>query len=150
MPSTATAGLQGALAAEHAAVYGYGVVGAWLPAGAQRQDGYASYAAHQARRDDWQRLLGSGGATPTAAAPGYRLPFQVTNAATAGQLAAHIETQLTGVYANLVAATTGALRGTAATSLRETALSATHWGADLSALPGLPEPGADPSASASG
>ncbi|MFB7667868.1 DUF4439 domain-containing protein [Kitasatospora sp. NPDC056138] len=147
LPSAATAGLQSALAAEHAAVYGYGVVGAWLTAGAQRQDGYTSYAAHQARRDDWQRLLGSGGATPTAAAPGYRLPFQVTDAATAGRLAAHIETQLTGVYAGLVAVTTGPLRGTAATSLRETALRAAHWGADLSALPGLPEPGTGPSAS---
>ncbi|MGK4583242.1 ferritin-like domain-containing protein [Kitasatospora sp. HPMI-4] len=139
LPSASTTALQSALAAEHAAVYGYGVVGAWLPVGPQRQDGYASYAVHQAERDEWQRLLGSAGATPTAAAPGYRLPFPVTSAATAGQLAAHIETQLTGVYAGLVAATTGPLRQSAATALRDTALRATHWGADLSALPGLPD-----------
>jgi hypothetical protein len=139
LPSASTTALQSALAAEHAAVYGYGVVGAWLPAGPQRQDGYTSYAVHQAERDEWQRLLGSAGATPTAAAPGYRLPFPVTSAATAGQLAAHIETQLTGVYADLVAATTGPLRENAATALRATALRATHWGADLSALPGLPD-----------
>ncbi|GAA2273057.1 MULTISPECIES: ferritin-like domain-containing protein [Kitasatospora] len=138
LPGASAAALQNALAAEHAAVYGYGVVGAWLPAGEQRQDAYATYAVHEAERDGWQRLLGAGGATPTAAAPGYRLPFQVTDAATAGRLAAHVETQLTGVYADLVAATTGPLRDRAATALRDTALRATHWGADLSALPGLP------------
>ncbi|MFC5646393.1 ferritin-like domain-containing protein, partial [Kitasatospora cinereorecta] len=153
-PSAGAAALQAALGAEHAAVYGYGVVGAFLAAGPQREDGRTSYAAHQARRDAWQRMLAAAGTSPAAAAPGYQLPFQVKDAATAGQLAAHIETQLTAVYADLVAAATGPLRAEAAAALRETALRAVHWGADLPALPGLPStdgtsPGVSQSASPS-
>ncbi|MEW1911482.1 ferritin-like domain-containing protein [Kitasatospora sp. NPDC085895] len=139
LPTGAVAALQAALSAEHAAVYGYGVVGARTPAGPQRDAARAGYAAHQARRDALQRELDGAGATPTAAAAGYRLPFAVSDAAGAGQLAAHIETQLTAVWADTVAGTGGALRQTAATALRETALRAAQWGADLSALPGLPE-----------
>ncbi|MFD8483505.1 ferritin-like domain-containing protein [Kitasatospora sp. NPDC059673] len=135
LPAADAAALQSALAAEHAAVYGYGVVGAFLPIGPQREDGRAAYAAHQARRDAWQRLLTTGGVSPTAAAPGYRLPFPVKDATTATQLAAHLETQLTAAYADLCATTT--LRPRAATALRESALRAAHWGADLPALPGL-------------
>ncbi|QKW24471.1 ferritin-like domain-containing protein [Kitasatospora sp. NA04385] len=127
--------MQAALAAEHAAVYGYGVVGAFLPAGPQREDARSTYAAHQARRDGWQRVLAAGGASPTAAAPGYRLPFQVQDGPTATRLAAYLETQLTAAYADLTAAP--ALRAQAAAALRESALRAAHWGADLPALPGL-------------
>jgi hypothetical protein len=43
--STAAAALQGALAAEHAAVYGYGVVGAML-AGTAQVDARADWTAH--------------------------------------------------------------------------------------------------------
>ncbi|WP_354640514.1 ferritin-like domain-containing protein [Kitasatospora camelliae] len=142
LPSPDAASLQSVLSAEHAAVYGYGVVGAFLPAGAQREDGRGTYAAHQARRDSWQRLLSGRGASPTAAAAGYRLPFAVKDAATAGQLAAHIESQLTTVYADLVTASPGPLRAEAAAALRECALRAVHWGAELPALPGLADPAA--------
>ncbi|MEV7217613.1 ferritin-like domain-containing protein [Kitasatospora cineracea] len=135
LPAADTAALQAALAAEHAAVYGYGVVGAFLPAGPQREDARSGYSAHQARRDAWQRVLAAAGASPTAAAPGYRLPFAVKDPASAAQLAAHLETQLTAAYADLAATT--ALREQAAAALRETALRAAHWGADLPALPGL-------------
>ncbi|WP_404813948.1 DUF4439 domain-containing protein [Kitasatospora fiedleri] len=113
------------------------MVGAFLPAGPQREDARTTYGAHQARRDTWQRVLTAGGASPTAAAPGYRLPFQVKDAATAAQLAAYLETQLTAAYADLAATT--ALRERAAAALRESALRAAHWGADLPALPGLAE-----------
>ncbi|KQV16164.1 hypothetical protein ASE03_26800 [Kitasatospora sp. Root187] len=133
--------MQTTLAAEHAAVYGYGVVGARQPAGPQRAEAQTCYLAHQAGRDAWQRLLHADGATPAAAAPGYQLPFPVADAATAKQLAAHIEVQLTGVYAALVAAGSGELRQSAATALREAALHARQWGAEQTALPGLPAAG---------
>ncbi|GLW57890.1 ferritin-like domain-containing protein [Kitasatospora phosalacinea] len=135
VPAADTEALQAALAAEHAAVYGYGVVGAFLPAGPQREDARTTYAAHQARRDAWQRLLAAGGSSPAAAAAGYRLPFPVKDAATATRLAAHLETQLTAAYADLAAAP--AYRDQAAAALRECALRAAHWGAALPALPGL-------------
>ncbi|MFC8721030.1 ferritin-like domain-containing protein [Kitasatospora sp. NPDC057198] len=135
LPTADADALQAALAAEHAAVYGYGVVGAFLPAGPQREDARGTYAAHQARRDTWQRVLAAGGASPTAAAAGYRLPFPVKDADSAARLAAHLETQLTAAYADLAAHP--AFRDPAAAALRESALRAAHWGADLPALPGL-------------
>ncbi|MEU6236700.1 ferritin-like domain-containing protein, partial [Kitasatospora sp. NPDC047058] len=138
-PEAVTA-FQAALSAEHAAIYGYGVVGARLPDDPQRADARTAYAAHQTRRDAWQRLLGGVGATPSAAAAGYQLPFAVTDAAGAGRLAAHIETRLTAVYADLVAAVTGPQRGTAADALRECALRARRWGATATPFPGLPDP----------
>ncbi|MEV4559693.1 ferritin-like domain-containing protein [Kitasatospora sp. NPDC049285] len=146
MPTGDADALQAVLAAEHAAVYGYGVVGAFLPTGPQREDGRTAYTAHQARRDAWQRLLATSGVSPTAAAPGYRLPFAVKDAATAGQLAAYLEVQLTAAYADLAAAGP-TLRMDGATALRECALRATHWGADLPALPGLTPTEPTPTAS---
>ncbi|MGW2254491.1 ferritin-like domain-containing protein [Kitasatospora sp. NPDC001660] len=135
-PEAVTA-LQGALNAEHAAVYGYGVVGAKLPEDQQRADARTAYAAHQARRDAWQRLLTGAGATPGAAAAGYQLPFPVTDAPSATRLAAHIETRLTTIYADLVAAVPSQHRTTAADALRETALRARHWGAPQTPFPGI-------------
>jgi len=85
-----TARLQQALAAEHVAVYGYGVVGAWL-AGAPRRDALAALDAHRVRRDQLIALLRSRGAAPTPAAPAYRLPFAVTDAASAARLASRLE-----------------------------------------------------------
>ncbi|WP_406211223.1 ferritin-like domain-containing protein [Kitasatospora sp. NBC_01560] len=136
----AVAAFQAALGAEHAAIYGYGVVGARLPDDQQRADARTAYAAHQTRRDAWQRLLGGAGTTPVPAAAGYQLPFAVTDAAGAGRLAAHLETGLTTVYADLVAAVTGTRRTTAADALRECALRARRWGSAPTAFPGIPDP----------
>ncbi|WP_405006340.1 ferritin-like domain-containing protein [Kitasatospora purpeofusca] len=128
---------QDALGAEHAAVYGYGVVGARLTDDGQRTAARTSLAAHQARRDAWQRLLAGSGATPDPAAAGYQLPFPVTDAASAGRLAAHLETRLTTVYADLVAAVATPQRPLAADALRESALRAHQWGAAPTAFPGI-------------
>ncbi|WP_033334527.1 DUF4439 domain-containing protein, partial [Streptomyces novaecaesareae] len=138
-PAPITA-LQNALSAEHATIYGYGVVGARLPDDQQRTEARTAHAAHQARRDAWQRLLTSLGATPTPAAGGYQLPFPVTSPTDATRLAAHLESRLTTVYADLVAAVTTPHRLTAATALRECTLRAHHWGAPDTAFPGIPDP----------
>ncbi|MFH8386304.1 ferritin-like domain-containing protein [Kitasatospora sp. NPDC018058] len=145
-PGTSLPALQNALSAEHAAVYGYGVVGAHLPEDQQRADARTFYAAHQSQRDAWQRLLTTLGATPTPAAGGYQLPFAVTDAPTAAKLAAHLETRLTAVYADLVAALPAPQRPTAATALRDCALRAHHWGAPDTPFPGIPEPVPTPTA----
>ncbi|WP_380285203.1 ferritin-like domain-containing protein [Kitasatospora purpeofusca] len=129
---------QDALSAEHAAIYGYGVVGARLPDDQQRTDARTALAAHQSRRDAWQRLLTGTGATPTAAAAGYQLPFPVADAPAATRLAAHLETRLTTVYADLVASAPAPTRPLAADALRECALRATHWGAAPTPFPGIP------------
>ncbi|MEV7188684.1 ferritin-like domain-containing protein [Kitasatospora sp. NPDC093102] len=140
-PATRTAAvptLQTALSAEHAAVYGYGVVGAHLPDDPQRTDARATHAAHQAQRDAWQRLLTAFTAAPTPAAGGYRLPFPVTAPTDATKLAVHLETRLTTVYADLVADVPAPYRPLAATALRETTLRARHWGAPATPFPGIP------------
>ncbi|MFJ4192286.1 ferritin-like domain-containing protein [Kitasatospora sp. NPDC089509] len=139
-PGAAAPALQKALSAEHAAVYGYGVVGAHLPEDQQRTDARAAYAAHQSQRDTWQRLLSTLGATPTPAAGGYQLPFPVTDPAGATKLAAHLETGLTTVYADLVADLPAPHRPTAATALRDCTLRAHRWGAPDTPFPGIPDP----------
>ena len=63
------AALQAALAAEHAAVYGYGVVGAML-SGAAGSLAHADWLAHQEARDTLEAMLVKLGATPVAAEPG--------------------------------------------------------------------------------
>ncbi|MCX4746414.1 ferritin-like domain-containing protein [Kitasatospora sp. NBC_01287] len=148
MPAGAVTALQAALAGEHTAVYAFGVIGARIPTGPERDDARSCYAVHQARRDAWQRMLADAGATPVAAAPGYELPFAVPDANAAGRLAATVETRLTAVYADLVAAGSGALRLAGAVALRGCTLQAAHWGGAPGALPGLPAPSA-PSATAS-
>ncbi|MFI9365476.1 DUF4439 domain-containing protein [Kitasatospora sp. NPDC053057] len=139
-PGAALPALQKALSAEHAAIYGYGVVGAHLPEDQQRADARTYYAAHQAQRDAWQRLLTTLGATPTPAAGGYQLPFPVTDAPTATKLAAHLETRLTTVYADLVADLPTPHRRAAAIALRDCTLRAHHWGAPTTPFPGIPDP----------
>jgi Domain of unknown function (DUF4439) len=85
--SAAVAALQGALAAEHAAVYGYGVVGAMLT-GANQANARTDWTAHQVARDALVTMLTRLGATPVAASPAYKLPFRVTSAKSAAKLAA--------------------------------------------------------------
>ncbi|MFC8452747.1 ferritin-like domain-containing protein [Kitasatospora sp. NPDC057223] len=148
LTTEAATALQGALSAEHAAVYGYGVVGARLPDDQQRADARTAYAAHEARRDSLHRELAGAGATPGAAAAGYQLPFPVGDAAGAAKLAGHIETRLTDVYANLVAALPARQRTAAANALRGSALQARRWGAAPAAFPGVPEQAATATPSA--
>lgn len=140
------AALQAALAGEHAAGYGYGVVGAWL-AGADRAAARAAYDAHVARRDRLQALLRDRGADPVAASPAYALPYPVGDAASARRLGLHLEEGTGAAYADLVAAAQGDLRRFAALALRDTALRALGWRGRTVPFPGLPERAASPSLS---
>ncbi|GAB7183115.1 ferritin-like domain-containing protein [Kitasatospora sp. Ki12] len=145
----AVTALQNALGAEHAAVYGYGVVGAHLPEDPQRADARTAHAAHQAQRDGWQRLLTSLGVSPAPAAGGYQLPFPVGSPADAARLAAHLETRLTTVYADLVAAVPVPHRRAAALALRDCTLRAHRWGAPGRPFPGIADPAPSPTATPS-
>ena len=139
--------LQAALAAEHAAVYGYGVVGGRIREG-RRSEARAAYDAHRARRDALAREVRDLGAEPAAASAAYALPFPVPDSASAVRLAAELEDRLAGVYSDLVRATEGELRGTAAEALREAAVRAVRWRGESVAFPGLAERAATASASA--
>ncbi|MER6344216.1 ferritin-like domain-containing protein [Streptomyces sp. NPDC001595] len=139
--------LQAALAAEHAAVYGYGVVGGRILA-KRRVEARAAYDAHRARRDALVREVRELGGEPVAAAAGYALPFPVTDADSAVRLAAELEERLAGVYSDLVRAAEGERRGTAAAALREAAVRAVRWRGGSVAFPGLAERAGTVSASA--
>ncbi|MGW3728525.1 ferritin-like domain-containing protein [Streptomyces sp. NPDC000851] len=130
--------LQAALAAEHAAVYGYGVVGGRIDEG-RRTQARAAYDAHRARRDALVRAVRDLGGEPVAAAGGYALPFPVTDSPTAVRLAAELEERVAGVYSDLVRAAGGGLRGTAVAALREAAVRAVRWRGGSVAFPGLAE-----------
>ncbi|MFE0424678.1 ferritin-like domain-containing protein [Streptomyces sp. NPDC058953] len=130
--------LQAALSAEHAAVYGYGVVGARVAAG-RRAEAREAFTAHRARRDVLIRAVRDLGAAPLAAAPGYALPFPVPDAAAAVRLAAHLEDRVAGACSDLVRAARGPQRTEAAAALREAAVRSVRWRGTGVAFPGLAE-----------
>jgi hypothetical protein len=88
--SAETAALREVLAAEHAAVWGYGTVGAALPEDA-REPAEAGDLAHRDIRDRLAALLAARGADPVPREPGYTLPFPVLSAADAAALAVVLE-----------------------------------------------------------
>ncbi|HEY1920098.1 MAG TPA: ferritin-like domain-containing protein [Streptosporangiaceae bacterium] len=135
--TTGVAALQAALAAEHAAVYGYGVVGAML-AGPARARARAHWLAHQVARDSLEATLTKLGATPAAASPAYDLPFAVTGAASAKRLAAAIEEGVTAVYLGMVAVNDPALRTFGAKAMQTAANRAVTWSGSTVAFPGMP------------
>ncbi|MFF0273021.1 ferritin-like domain-containing protein [Streptomyces sp. NPDC014891] len=129
---------QAALAAEHAAVYGYGVVGGRIGPD-RRAEATAAYEAHRARRDALRRSVRDLGGAPVAAEAAYELPFRVADPAGAARLAAVLEDRVAGVYSDLVRAAEGPRRREAAAALREAAVRAVRWrGSDVT-FPGLAE-----------
>ncbi|MFB6836086.1 ferritin-like domain-containing protein [Streptomyces sp. NPDC056361] len=135
---TALDAAQAALAAEHAAVYGYGVVGGRIGT-ERRPEATAAYEAHRARRDALRRTVRDLGGTPVASEAAYELPFRVADPAGAVRLAAILEDRVAGAYSDLVRAAGGPLRREAAAALRETAVRAVRWrGSDVT-FPGLAE-----------
>ena len=130
--------LQRALAAEHAAIYAYGVAGAFLPSQVQRE-ARAAHASHLARRDRLAGQLDDAGRIPSAPAPIYDLPGPVTDPATAQALLTLVEERLTAVWADAVAVADVRVRELAALALQETAVRAARWRGASVAFPGLPE-----------
>ena len=130
--------MQSALAGEHAAIYGYGVVGAHLR-GAARARARAAYDEHRARRDQLQQLLVERNATPVTASAAYRLPRPVETAADARSLATELEERLAAVWADAVADLQDDLRELAARVLQDIAIRGAQWRGGSVPLPGLSE-----------
>ena len=131
------AALQGALAAEHVAVFGYGVLGAHL-AGSQRTTAAQMWNSHRARRDRLRSYVEAAGGVPVAAAPAYHLPSPVTSPRTAARLAARLEDGVTAGYAGLAGAADPGLRRYAALAMQEATVRALRWrGTPSGAFPGL-------------
>ena len=130
------AALQGALAAEDSAVYGYGVAGAHLT-GARRAAALRNWVAHENARDALTGMLAARGAQPVAAAAAYQLPFPVHGAGAAVSLATVLEDRLCAAYLGLVGLADPALRAFGARAARTAALRAAAWRGSTLAFPGL-------------
>jgi hypothetical protein len=129
--------LQAALAAEHAAVYGYGVAGAML-SGADQALAMTDWKAHQEARDTLQAMITKLGATPVVASAAYELPFTVHDARSARRLAAALEEGVTQAYLGLVAVKNETLRSFGALAMLPAADRAVAWRGSTVAFPGMP------------
>lgn len=133
--------LQDCLAAEHAALYGYGVLGgrlAGVVADATWQNlADAAYAEHRVRRDDLAELLVRNDAVPVTAEPAYSTPFDITTLGDCQRLARLIEFRCAAVYAAAVSRSVTDVRELMARALTDCALRGTSWGRAVQAFPGL-------------
>ena len=124
--SVATDALAAALAAEHAAIYGYGVLGAHLTGAALGQAQQAENA-HRTRRDGLLVRLTAVGIAPPAAAPAYALPFPVTDPASAQRLAVQLEERTAAIWRTALGPTAADQRKLALDGLIDCALRAARW-----------------------
>ena len=117
--------LAGLLEAVHAAVFGYGVLGARLR-GAEQGLAQEGDDALRLRRDALAAELRRRGAAPPAARAGYDIA--VADRAQAVALAVRLEEGLAARWRDLVGATDDpALRSLGAAGLQEAAVRATRW-----------------------
>jgi hypothetical protein len=119
--------LQAALAAEHAVIWGYAVVGAHAgdPLVTQIR---AADDAHRTRRDATVTLIGTYGGDPVPTEASYALPFPVTDRRSALLLAVHLEDGAAAAWRYAVAATDDVdVRRTALLALTGSAVQATRW-----------------------
>jgi hypothetical protein len=98
---TENAALSDALAAEHAAVWGYGVVGAALGDNARPRAADAE-SAHRAVRDQVSALLAGRKADVVDAQGAYALPFPVLSAVDAAALGVALEEGVAKAWARVL------------------------------------------------
>ncbi|MFF3439033.1 ferritin-like domain-containing protein [Streptosporangium sp. NPDC002721] len=130
-------GLGTALAAEHAAVYAYGVIAA-RTTGRLRATTTAAYNAHRARRDRLRTMIITAGGTPAEPKAVYELPVTPSSAAQAVELAVLVERGVTGAYLELAASTDPALRKMAALAMQECVVRSYGLRPEIEAFPGMP------------
>jgi hypothetical protein len=134
--------LQETLAAEHAAVYVYAVVGGRLsesahPAASARV--LAAYEAHRVRRDQLRGWIAASGHTPEAPAPAYRVEVESRAPGPLLGVARATEQRCATVYAQLVAASSDQRRRWAVSALTDSAVRVLGFGGAASSYPGLRE-----------
>jgi Domain of unknown function (DUF4439) len=134
--TTSVAALQAALAAEDAAIFGYGVAGAHLT-GSSQAAAMRDWTGHNEARDALAAMISRLGATPAAAQASYQLPFPVHDAASARALAARLEDGVTRAYLGLVAVRDQQLRHFGAIAMQGAAQRAAFWRGSTEAFPGL-------------
>ncbi|MFG2036864.1 ferritin-like domain-containing protein [Dactylosporangium sp. NPDC048998] len=101
--------LMAVLQAEHAAIYGYGVLGPKLD-GATVALAHNADNAHRTRRDALIVRLSSAGLTPPPTAASYQLPFALADRASALKLAVLLEDRTAAQWHLALPATDGDVR----------------------------------------
>ena len=117
--------LAAALEAEHAAIFGYGAVGAH--AGPDVALAQGAELAHRARRDALIVRLTSKGVTAPSAQAVYALPFPVTDLTSALKLAATIEDRCAAIWRLALPDTSGDERKVALDAVIDCATRATGF-----------------------
>jgi hypothetical protein len=136
--------LQETLAAEHAAVYVYGVLGGRLSTSAFPTEWSrisAGYDAHRSRRDLVRALVADRGADPAPAAAAYAVQLRDGSADNLLRAAREIEEGCAEVYSQLVAATSGAVRRAGIDALTDAGLRLLELGGEPTPYPGAPDLG---------
>lgn len=132
--------VQDALAAEHAAVWTYGLVSAFVQQARQTAEGAN---AHRARRDATERLLRDAGAEPVPPAAAYLPPAPVTDSTSAIAALVAVELDACVAWRGVLERTEDAdLRRSALDALTTSAVRVTRWRKTGGLLPaGLALPG---------
>jgi hypothetical protein len=141
-PATPVEALQATLAAEHAAVAVYAVLGGRVSATSAPEAAAllrAGYDTHRARRDLLRGDLAEQGLEPVPAAPAYDVPARTRDASRLLEVAARTEERCAEVYAQQVAGTSGEQRQWAVDALRDAAVRLLTLGGTPSPWPGLRE-----------
>ncbi|WP_135453737.1 ferritin-like domain-containing protein [Mycobacterium sp. DL99] len=135
-PTTAAdAALFDAVAVEHGAIYGYGLVSAHSTAEDNALVATAM-AEHRARRESAMVMLEARSVTPPLPAAGYQLPAPVNDPTDAANLAIRMEEDSSVAWrALLEQATSAEDRTFALTALSQTAVTAARWRAIVNAWP---------------
>jgi Domain of unknown function (DUF4439) len=136
--ATEVAVLQRALAAENAAIYGYGVAGAYLT-GTRRAAAATFWNDHRTAADRLTAMLRARGAQPAAADAAYKLPFPVRDARQAAALAVFLEDGVTAAYLGVAGGGDIALRRFGGLAMQDCAVRAAIWRGSGQAFPGFPD-----------
>ena len=134
---------QQALAAEQAAVHGYGIVGPRVPPD-ERSPARRCEQEHRELRDQTSAGLLTAGEAPVAPEASYPLPFPVVDTVSARRLAVRLETDAAAAWRYLIAVSAPgeAARKAAAPALTASALRAMRWRRLLTPqTPTVPFPG---------
>jgi hypothetical protein len=127
LPPESVRAFQQVLSAEHAAIWTYGLVSAFLPA-EFKKSATEGTAEHVKRRDFCERVLTAAGATPVTAEPAYVPPKPVTDAASAKSVVATAESDTMAAWRGVVGQTDDAgLRATATKALIASVRRGTPW-----------------------
>ena len=133
--------LQTTLAAEHAAVYVYGLLGSRTSQTAEAPLYVALRAAYESHRECRDTLIGeiaAMGGTPAPAAPAYTPPAGLDTTEGRYQAALALEKGCASTYAALVGATTGPLRAGAIGLLNDAAARELSFRGIPENFPGMP------------